>query len=322
VDAAAEGMHTAEHVLEIVTPRTNTARLSAAEHLFGALGLEARREQVPVLLEMIGDAERRRFLVRTTSPGDLRRVAGQLAAAVRRRCCVLPMRPRFPSGIPRVWVPMRRRLMATLQLRKGEYLPLQTFDDRELDAAGHLRAGRPTARCDWRPGRPATRMACAGAAGRVRPGSALLGQGVPASGARAAVGGRAPRARRPIARRTTGNPGTGRAVPPGLDRRRGVVAWRLAGSPRPGHRSHRRGDRQHLRRAMAQTTHAGRPAPRSGQAGTRRLPRRAAHRRHCSGLCRSSRGASTAGSAVSRVPTFFPGVGQRARRTPCSRRRA
>src|SRR5207247_10001724 len=27
----------AEHVLEIVTPRTNTARLSSAEHLFGTL---------------------------------------------------------------------------------------------------------------------------------------------------------------------------------------------------------------------------------------------------------------------------------------------
>ena len=34
----------AEHVLEIVTPRTNAARLSAAEHLFGTLVLGRQME--------------------------------------------------------------------------------------------------------------------------------------------------------------------------------------------------------------------------------------------------------------------------------------
>src|SRR5205814_3388418 len=45
----------AEHVLEVVTPRTNAARLSSAEHLFGALVPRSERTPEPVSLEIVGD---------------------------------------------------------------------------------------------------------------------------------------------------------------------------------------------------------------------------------------------------------------------------
>ena len=49
-----------EHVLEVVTPRTNTARLSPAEHLFAALVLRSGcGSGEPVALEIAADTERR-----------------------------------------------------------------------------------------------------------------------------------------------------------------------------------------------------------------------------------------------------------------------
>ena len=50
----------AEHVLEVVTPRTNAARLSSAEHLFGTLVPRGEHEPEPVSLEIVGDADQRR----------------------------------------------------------------------------------------------------------------------------------------------------------------------------------------------------------------------------------------------------------------------
>src|SRR4051794_37542726 len=78
-----EREHTvADHVLEVVTPRTNTARLNAAEHLFSALALGTTRERDEgVALEISSDSERRRFLVRTTSSAMQSHAAGQLGAA-------------------------------------------------------------------------------------------------------------------------------------------------------------------------------------------------------------------------------------------------
>ena len=48
----------AEQVLEIVTPRTNAARLNSAERLFGSLVLHAAGRAEPVALEIVGDTER------------------------------------------------------------------------------------------------------------------------------------------------------------------------------------------------------------------------------------------------------------------------
>ena len=94
----------AEHVLEVVTPRTNAARLSSAEHLFGALGVGAAGNHEPVSLEVVGDCERRRFLVRTASSAALRRLAGQLGSGYPRPFCARstprPFRPATrPSSV-------------------------------------------------------------------------------------------------------------------------------------------------------------------------------------------------------------------------------
>jgi hypothetical protein len=128
------GAGPAKHVLEVVTPRTNVARLSAAEHMFGAL--VPGSGHAPASLEIVGDSERRRFLVRTTSAAELRRISGQLAAAYPQAV----LRPfdaaTFPNGDPARVGPDEQVAAATLQLRAGEYLPLRTFDDRELDGAG------------------------------------------------------------------------------------------------------------------------------------------------------------------------------------------
>jgi hypothetical protein len=131
------GVEPAEHVLEVVTPRTNVARLNSAEHLFGSLVPGTERDHRPVSLEIVGDTERRRFLVRTTSAAELRHIAGQLAAAYPQA----DLRPfgaaTFAHGDPAQVGPDEQAAVATLQLRAGEYLPLRTFDDRELDGAGN-----------------------------------------------------------------------------------------------------------------------------------------------------------------------------------------
>ena len=126
----------AEHVLEVVTPRTNAARLSSAEHLFGALGVGAAGDHEPVSLEIVGDCERRRFLVRTASSAGLRRLAGQLGSGYPQAV----LRPfdasTFPTGDPAQLGPDEQVAAVILQLRRGDYLPLRMFEDRELDTSG------------------------------------------------------------------------------------------------------------------------------------------------------------------------------------------
>jgi hypothetical protein len=46
----------ADHLLEIVTPRTNAARLSAAENLFSALALAHGQKSNPIALEIVAAA--------------------------------------------------------------------------------------------------------------------------------------------------------------------------------------------------------------------------------------------------------------------------
>jgi hypothetical protein len=123
-----------ECVLEIVTPRTNAARLSPAEHLIGALVLQAgASDSGAVSLEISADSERRRFLARTATTAEQRRAAGQLGAAYPQAV----LRPfdsaTFPAGDPARLGPDEQLMIARLQLRAGEYLPLRTLDDRDLD---------------------------------------------------------------------------------------------------------------------------------------------------------------------------------------------
>src|SRR5918912_3866730 len=133
----------AEHVLEVVTPRTNAARLSAAEHLFGTLVPGRGRTSEPVSLEIVGDAEQRRFLVRTTSADALWRVAGQLGAAYPQAVLRPFEAATFPLGDPLQVCPDEQLAAATLRPRSGEHLPLRTSDDRELDPGEAGRQGGP-----------------------------------------------------------------------------------------------------------------------------------------------------------------------------------
>jgi hypothetical protein len=126
----------AEHVLEVVTPRTNTARLSSAEHLFGTLLPRGDCHPEPVSLEVVGDFEKRRFLARTTTAQGLRRVAGQFGAAYPQADLRSFDSATFPVGDPLQVGPDEQVAAATLRLRAGNHLPLRTFDDRELDAQG------------------------------------------------------------------------------------------------------------------------------------------------------------------------------------------
>jgi hypothetical protein len=126
----------AEHVLEVVTPRTNTARLSSAEHFFGTLVSRKSTTSEPVSLEIVGEADQRKFLVRTTNAGDLRRVAGQLGAAYPQAVLRAFQSATFPRGDPSQTGPGEQAAGVTLRLRAGHHLPLRTFEDRELEARG------------------------------------------------------------------------------------------------------------------------------------------------------------------------------------------
>ena len=106
----------AEQVLEVVTPRTNAARLNAAERLFGSLvlasGPAGRGE--PVALEIAADAERRRFLVRTSSMTAQRRVARQLGTAYPQAGLRQFDAGSFPNGDPAQLGPDEQAAVTTL----------------------------------------------------------------------------------------------------------------------------------------------------------------------------------------------------------------
>ena len=126
----------AEHVLEVVAPRTNAARLSSAEHLFGMLVPRGKGVPEPVSLEIVGDSDQRRFLVRTTSLAGLRRIAGQLGAAYPQADLRRFHSTTFPTGDPAQVGPDQQVRAAPLRLRASDHLPLRIFDDRELDSHG------------------------------------------------------------------------------------------------------------------------------------------------------------------------------------------
>ena len=72
----------AQQLLEVVTPRTNTALISPAEHFCGSLTLQTRGPGGgPVALEIAADGERSRFLIRTASELQQRQLRGQVGAA-------------------------------------------------------------------------------------------------------------------------------------------------------------------------------------------------------------------------------------------------
>src|ERR671936_765361 len=125
----------AEHVLEIVAPRTNAALISPAEHLFGALTLHLGAPAgAPAALEIVGDHERRRFLARTKTRDQQGQLARQLGAAYPQatlRC--LEATP-SANGDPIRADPDEQVDVRVMRLSAGEHLPLRTFQDRDLDA--------------------------------------------------------------------------------------------------------------------------------------------------------------------------------------------
>ena len=120
-------------MLEIVSPRTNTARLSSAEHLFGTLAASGKNAAGPVSLEIVGDADRRRFLARASTAAELRRLGAQLGASYP-QATLRPLDVATIASDPLHLGPDEQVAAVTLKLRNGPHLPLRTFDDRELDA--------------------------------------------------------------------------------------------------------------------------------------------------------------------------------------------
>jgi hypothetical protein len=132
----------AEHLLEVVTPRTNTALISPVENLCGALLLHARTpDGGPVGLEIVCDGERSRFLIRTRSASQERQVRGQVGAAYPQATLRSLDWTSLPSGDP-LQVGQRDQIaLRVMGLRAGDHLPIRTFEDRDLDAdAGSAQA--------------------------------------------------------------------------------------------------------------------------------------------------------------------------------------
>jgi hypothetical protein len=112
------------HVVEIVTPRTNTAALTSAENFFASVSVDQ-----PFSLDIASDANHRQFLVRTARGPACDQVLSQLSAA-------------YPQADFRLLThaqdPARRQTgeqvaACTLGLRAPVYLPLRTFTDLDVD---------------------------------------------------------------------------------------------------------------------------------------------------------------------------------------------
>lgn len=112
-------------LLEIVTPRTNTARIGPADNLFRSLGASAW-----VGTEIASGAGGCRFLVRLPGGTPRRTVPGQLIAAYPQA----ELRTVKAEDDPAQVGPDEQVVACTLQLAHPVYLPVRMFQDRDLDA--------------------------------------------------------------------------------------------------------------------------------------------------------------------------------------------
>ncbi|MDQ6671154.1 MAG: DUF87 domain-containing protein [Chloroflexota bacterium] len=124
VDWHAAAPPTQPHLLEVVTPRTNSAALGSAENLFAAIALAE-----PFSIEIAADDARRRFLVRAGSERIGQQLASQLAAAYPQA----DLRPMPAAADPAHCRPEEQAAACTLELRAAAYLPIRTFTDLDLD---------------------------------------------------------------------------------------------------------------------------------------------------------------------------------------------
>jgi hypothetical protein len=121
------GHHNTEPELwEIVTPRTNSASLNAAEHPFAAIvGVTG------VSFELAADAGSRRLYVRAADAHTAARVVAQLDAAYPQAHA----RRVANSADPARSAHDQQRAVVVLRLGEAEYLPLRVPLDRDIGAA-------------------------------------------------------------------------------------------------------------------------------------------------------------------------------------------
>jgi len=116
-------------LVEIVTPRTNTATITPAENLIAAISLPE-----PFSLEIAASHHARWFLARAGSVAMRRHLESQVAVAYPQT----ELRPldveHFPGLDPARIGPDEQVAACTLVLRAPAYLPLRTFRDSDVDA--------------------------------------------------------------------------------------------------------------------------------------------------------------------------------------------
>jgi Helicase HerA, central domain len=112
------------YVMEVVTPRTNTAALTSAENFFGSMALGE-----PFSVELAADASRRQFLVRAASE----HVRDQLSSQLRAAYPQAELRPVRADADPAMQRNHEQVAASVLRLRAPAFLPLRTFTDLDVD---------------------------------------------------------------------------------------------------------------------------------------------------------------------------------------------
>jgi hypothetical protein len=115
----------ATSLVEVITPRTNSASLTSAENLLGAVS-----SSEPFALEIAADCRSRRFLVRAASAAMLRHLQGQIGATYPQA----DLRSVSADCDPAQVGTHEQRARCALELRAANYLPIRTFTDLEIDA--------------------------------------------------------------------------------------------------------------------------------------------------------------------------------------------
>ncbi|HEX2036975.1 MAG TPA: TraM recognition domain-containing protein [Chloroflexota bacterium] len=142
--ASSSGAHWAggaeQHLVEIVTPRTNAAAISPAENFFAAISLSQ-----PFALEIAATRHARWFLARAAGEAMRAHLEDQLGVAYPQAELRRLDTARLPQLDPARAGPDEQVRACVLRLRHPEYLPLRTFSDREMaaDQAAHATQADP-----------------------------------------------------------------------------------------------------------------------------------------------------------------------------------
>ena len=122
-------------LVEIVTPRTNTATITPAENLLAAISLAE-----PFSLEIAATGTARWFLARAGSGAMRCHLESQLAVAYPQAEIRGLNLERYPGLDPAGLGPEEQVAACTLTLRAPQYLPLRTFRDGEIEAVHSAQA--------------------------------------------------------------------------------------------------------------------------------------------------------------------------------------